>query len=508
VAAAAMVGNMICAQETTGPRAVQYHPTDLRFGAEGVAGNPYMVDFSAEFVGPQGKTLKVVGFYDEGTTWIVRFAPPLLGAWTYRTASSAPLLNGKTGKLMAAANTSPAVHGRLRVDPQHPYHFIFEDGTRFFLLGFECDWLWALDAADAALPNLRRFVDLLAERGFNSIVTNVYAHDCSWTSGTQNAWDFGPPPIYAWAGGNDKPDFSRMNPAFWQHYDRVVDYLFRKGINAHIMLRVYNKKVRWPSNGSPEDDLYYRYAVARYAAYPNVTWDVSKEAHIEKDAKYKLDVIAKIRKWDAFGNLVTVHDDNGNYDSGNYDVLDFRSDQQHSKWGETILAQRQQRRWPVHNIEYGYERGVENLPTYRVMQDWQEVLRRTWEICCSGGYCTYYYSNTSWDLIKWDPEPPGWKHYRILRDFFETTRWWGAEPHPELVVGGQARCLADPGREYIVFADRGGTVTIRLAAEKKYTITRLDPWTGEKTPMGEVDGGDRPLALPPDHPWVLWIVAK
>jgi len=506
--AAAFATRVYGAEQSAVPKAVQYHPTDLRFGAEGVAGNPFQADFSAEFLGPQGKTLKVVGFYDGGTTWVIRFAPPLAGTWTYRTASSLPLLNGKTGKVEAAANSSPIVHGRLRVDSQHPYHFIFEDGTRFFLLGFECDWLWALDAKDPQLPNLRRFVDLLAERGFNSIVMNIYAHDCSWSSGTQNAWDVGPPTIYPWEGSNDKPDFSRMNLAFWQHYDRVADYLFQKGINAHIMLRVYNKMVRWPANGSPEDDLYYRYIAARYGAYPNVTWDFSKEAHNEKDVKYKLDVIAKIRKWDGYGNLVTVHDDDGLYNNGTYDILDFRSDQQHSKWGEIILAQRAMRKWPVHNIEYGYERSVENLATYRVMQDWQEVLRRTWEIYCAGGYCTYYYSNTAWDLIKWDPEPPGWKCYRILRDFFATTRWWGAEPHQDLVLKGRAWCLADPGREYIVFVDKGGAVTIRLVAEKKYTVTRMDPWTGEKTPVGDVEGGDRPIDLSPDHPWVLLIAAK
>ncbi|MBM3335411.1 DUF4038 domain-containing protein [Candidatus Sumerlaeota bacterium] len=498
----------MCAEEKVVAKAIQYHPTDLRFGAKGVEGNPFLVDFSGEFVGPEGKTLKAPGFYDGGTTWVIRFAPSVPGVWTYRTASSSPLLNGKTGKITAAANTSPVVHGRLRIDRQHPHHFIFEDGTRYFLLGFECDWIWALDTRDPNIPNLRRFVDVLVERGFNQIVTNVFAYDCSWSSGTTNQWDYGPPPIYPWEGTNQQPNFARMNLAFWQHYDRVVDYMFRKGMMAHIMLRVYNKMVKWPPNGSPEDDLYYRYAVARYGAYPHVIWDFSKEAHNEKDINYKLGIIAKIRKWDSYGNLITVHDDDRTYTSGTYDILDFRSDQQHSKWGEKIIAQREQRRWPILNIEYGYERGVEDLPTYNVMQDWQEVLRRTYEIYCAGGYCAYYYSNAAWDLIKWDPEPPGWKRYRILRDFFEPTRWWGADPHPELVLKGVAWCLADPGREYIVFAPEGGELLIRLAEGKQYTITCLNPYTGEKMSLGKVEGGDCPINLQAGHPWVLLIAPK
>lgn len=504
----AIFGNLEAAEPPAVPKIEQYHPTDLKFVAKDIEGNPFMVDFSAELIGPENRTLKVPGFFNGNNTWVIRFAPPSPGEWSYRTASSNPLLNGKTGSLEAVPNASPTVHGRLRVDPQRKHHFIYEDGSRYFLMGFECDWIWALDADDEGIPNIRRFLDLLAERGFNHIVTNIYAHDCGWSKGKSSDWDYGPPSIYPWGGTNEQPDHSTMSVDFWKHYDRVVDYMFQKGIVAHIMLRVYNKMVRWPANGSPQDDLYYRYAVARYAAYPNLVWDFSKEAHNEKDAKYKLSVINKIKDWDPYDNLITVHDDNGNYDNGNYNILDFRSDQQHSKWGEVILEQRNARAWPILNIEYGYERGVENLPTYRVKQDWQEVLRRTWEICCAGGYAAYYYSNTSWDLVKWDPEPPGWKRYRILRDFFEGTRWWGAEPHPELVLGGRAWCLADPGREYIVFAARGGNVMLRLVEKKTFTVTRLDPHSGEKSALDELPGGDCTIELPADQPSVLLILAK
>jgi hypothetical protein len=375
-------------------------------------------------------------------------------------------------------------------------------------MGFECDWIWALDHDKPDLPTLGPFLDRLAERGFNHIIMNVYAHDTGWAKGNLNEWDYGPPPIYPWGGSNDEPDFTRMNLDFWRHYDRVIEALFERGIVAHVMLRVYNKMVKWPENGSPEDDLYYRYAVARYGAYPNVIWDFSKEAHNEKDADYKLAVLNKIKEMDPYDNLVTVHDDNANYENGNYDICDFRSDQQHSNWGEVIQQQRAQRRWPVVNVEYGYEEGVDNLPTYGVKQPWEEVLRRTWEICCAGGYPNYYYSNTSWDLIKWQPEPPGWKRYRILRDFFESTRWWGAEPHQDLVVEGTAWCLADPGREYIVFAPQGGPITLRLTENKAFVGTRLDPHTGEMQNGLEIAGGDQTIDLPQGQPWVLRILPK
>jgi len=323
---------------------------------------------------------------------------------------------------------------------------------------------------------------------------NAYAHDTSWAKGKSNPWDYGPPAMYAWEGTNAKPDHSRVNLRFWRHYDRVVRYLQEKGIIAHIMLRVYNKMVNWPKNGSPEDELYYKYIVARYQAFSNVLWDFSKEAHNEKNARYKLAVIKAIKKWDAYDRLVTVHDDNGNYDNGSYNICDFRSDQQHSRWGETILAQRKAREWPVLNIEYGYERGVDNLPTYRVMQDWQEVLRRTYEIICAGGYVNYYYSNTSWDLIKWEPEPPGWKRYRILKEFFDGVKYW--EMTPKARVNSEW-VLANEGKEYVIFAPKGGTVRFTVSrAASALRAEWLNIYTDEKVPAGEVPNGDHSKKSP------------
>jgi hypothetical protein len=54
-----------------------------------------------------------------------------------------------------------------------------------------------------------------------------------------------------------------MNEAFWQNYDQVIAYLFEKGITAHIFFKVYTKTVNWPANGSPTEDLYFKFIVAR-----------------------------------------------------------------------------------------------------------------------------------------------------------------------------------------------------------------------------------------------------
>ena len=38
---------------------------------------------SAEFRGPEGRVLEVLGFWDGGKSWKIRFAPTVPGGWTY-----------------------------------------------------------------------------------------------------------------------------------------------------------------------------------------------------------------------------------------------------------------------------------------------------------------------------------------------------------------------------------------------------------------------------------------
>ena len=266
-----------------------------------------------------------------------------------------------------------------------------------------------------------------------------------------------------------------------------------------MLIKVYNKMVRWPKPGSAEDDQYFRWLVARYAAYPNVIWDFSKEAHNEKDVDYKRGRLELLRTLDPYHHPRTVHDDNAAYDRGRYDdVADFRTDQQHSRWHETILQQRKQHAWPVLNSEFGYEHGPGGLEdkTYGVAQGPEEVCRRAWEICLAGGYTVYYYTYTAWDVIRPEDNPPGYAHFRRLRNFFETTGYWLMEPSDGLVSDGY--CLARRGEEYVAFQNAAKPFTLKLEGlATPLSAEWYQPSTGRRArPAGSKTG--RPgSSLPP-----------
>jgi len=459
----------------------QYHRHDFPLRAT-AGGNPFDVTLSAEFTGPGGVRLNVPGFYDGDGTWKIRFSPTQVGQWSMTTSSSLPALNGrKESDINCTPNRNPQIHGGLTVDPAHPYHFIYQDGTRYFLLGYEADWLWGADALDPKRTLMHTLINQMASRGFNHVLVNVFGYDTTWSPGRDHKWDFGPPGIFPWEGTNEKPDFSRMSPKFFQIYDGMMDALQSKGIVAHIMLKVYNKKVNWPAKHSEDEKKYFRYVTARYQGYSNVVWDFAKESYYEKDEQLQAGLMDYVKQLDAYGRLTTAHDDDlYSWTQQLNRNLDFRTDQQHSDFAEMIAFDRATRAYPVVNSEFGYERGVDKLPSYRVEHDWQEQLHRGYLVYMAGGYGVYYYHNTAWDVVKPEPEAPGMKPFQLLASTLSSLPWWRMQPMNQLAVGGP--CLALPGDTYAFYV-KGAQITANLTQlEGASTATAewVNTWTGER----------------------------
>lgn len=77
-------------------------------------------------------TTTVVGFYDGGTDYRIRFAPPYPGTWQYITHSNVDTLNNRNGTVVVTRATGDN-HGPVHAEG---YAFVHADGSPHFSVGW------------------------------------------------------------------------------------------------------------------------------------------------------------------------------------------------------------------------------------------------------------------------------------------------------------------------------------------------------------------------------------
>jgi hypothetical protein len=500
---------------------VSFYPQDIAFTSKANKTNPYLdvTDFKVTFSGPGGVKLTLPGFYAGGQVWKVRFAPTRAGAFTYVTSSAQDVsLDGLTGTV-PPGTSNPNGHGAIRVDPALPHHYLYDDGTRYFQMGYELDWLAMMDFGDASIAKAKSIIDMVAGSGFSEVLMNAYAYDTSWKKGNTSAIDFGPPALIAWPGTNAAPDQTKMNEPFWQNYDRVIAYLFEKGLTAHIYFKVYTKMVNWPANGSADDDLYFKFIVARYQAYSNVVWDFSKESYYETDQSYIATRLNLIKTTDAYQRLRTLHDPDGAqsqlspnyYDNPAHEgTVDFYTDQSSNPYA-TAKEAITKRAMPYLNAETTlYQVGNDGTFTYGHYNSQADVFAASMEVLMAGGYFAFYYSLQAWDVDKFTETPNGISSYKYLSDFMKSTGWYKMVASDPLIGGGATgiHCLADPGREYIVFTNGARSLTLNVVGATGTLAAKwLNLGTGAQSPLPEQSNGAHVFSNPWSGPAMLYLVA-
>lgn len=401
---------------------------ELQFTALEASPNPCEVKFDVNFQHESGSEISVPGFFDGDRKYVVRFCPPLAGRWTYESTSDTRGLDDQTGHLAVLDDGNH--RGGIIIDPDSDRRFRYQNGNSYYPIAFESDWLFALDAENSDdIPATRKFVDSLAENGFNQVVMNVFAYDVNWGKDKRldPRYEYGSPDVFPFAGNNETPDHSRLNVEYFQRLDRVIEYLNEKNIAAHLMIYVWNKRVNWPKAGSAADNRYFDYVVKRYQAYPNLIWDISKEAlgYGHNDVNYITGRIKRLRELDAYDRLITVHD--YGYCRRFTRMVDFVSVQ---LWNSELYGVMKKVRSdmpgkPILNIEHGgYERGPYVVFNGNYTSP-ETCLERAWQCVFAGTYPTHYWQGAAWNVVVPDinelPEEdrPRLHYYRHMQSFID-----------------------------------------------------------------------------------------
>lgn len=483
----------------------QWRVLELQFTAEGTYVNPAAdVALVTTFVGPEGETYAVSGFWDGGDAWKVRFTPTAPGKWTYVTQCSSedPGLNGQTGTFRAAraAGSNPLlVHGGfLRVSDNRRY-LTYTDGTPFFWLG---DTWWFCPSAlvpyeGSTNPEYdsmyRTLIDMRSEQGY-TVAHMAFLGPISESRGVNSLADQG--------------RTRSIDTLYWREVDRYIAYANESGIVPVIGLAFHS--------GMDELDLsawtfLWQYVVARYGAFP-VSWLIGGEYNADtgnptERVPMVLALGQAIKDADPYRRAMTVHpwwyrgDGRQAWDEPWYDFIMLQG--AHGAAPPLSLYHEAYARSdpkPVLEGECNYE-GIHNLTDFDVRWAAYRAIQAGSFGYTYGAHGLWYptqsHDDTTFD--EWGTPVPWWEalrkpggaQMRLLREFYESLAWWELEPRPDGLTSDPrmpdmvmpaVKALED--RTFVIYFPRNypSTASAYLHGTRPgaaYQATWFDPRTGE-----------------------------
>lgn len=157
----------------------QWEVIDLIYMVEQKIDKPFEAEAYA-VVSKEKGTQRIPIFYNGNNEWVFRYSSATVGTQTFALESKIKELNGKQGTFNITENKKKDRHGAVVLSKEDPQHLYYEDGSHYFNLAFECDWLFALDFGQKEITKTEHLLSLLNQYGFNQVVTTVYSYDVSW----------------------------------------------------------------------------------------------------------------------------------------------------------------------------------------------------------------------------------------------------------------------------------------------------------------------------------------
>ncbi len=468
-------------------------------------------------------SLTLPGYWAGKDKWTIRFCPTRTGQWDYMTVSNLSGLNGLRGSIQCIPSSNK---GFLRVDLQSPYTLSYSNGIPA--------WIWGNTAYEILAPACKGDVDV-----WHRFVDESKAHGMGKLRILVTMWNFGASyrdyesaRYYPWLDCTvEKPTFKAFNAAYWDRLDEVVRYLKDRDMVAELIL--FPDYCRNPQMSDPglidmtaeEEFLYTRYAIARYAAFPNVIWCLGNEWNIFDSLRTRFggpvpkewaETLGNfVRTIDPYigsaGRLLSIH-------SKTYIAFPFISSNwpthfvlQYGKrnkdgfvrghdWGNAGIVRNLGHKKPVFNDEYAYD--GEAGPPFVISR---EMARKAaWGVAIAGGYGTY---------AEWHEPAPGsgtavWHEYpsqddiRMLHQLMTSVDYRHMAAHNELILDKPkntgAYLLANPGREYLMYAADGPAGPFRIMMRPgQYKSSWISPTSGKvlTTEMKLIIGEEKEIVI-------------
>ena len=393
------------------------------------------------------------------------------------------------------------------------YHFDYADGTPYKELGTTC-YVWQLQPEALQEQTLKT----LATAPFNKLRFCVFPKRYQWNTNE--------PILYPFAGGTGVPpvsfgsnnliethgqdarattnwDFTRFNPAYFQHLEQRIADLQKPGIEADVILFHPYDGGHWGFDRMPADadDRYLHYVVARLAAYRNVWWSLANEWDFMKEKK-ESDFVRFgeiVSRDDPYHHLLSIHNGSRLFNH-TLSWITHASIQNGSAVEEPGRAElyRDVYRKPIVYDEVKYEGNIESR--------WgqlsaEELVFRFWNGTVAGTYVGHGETYRSDDQVLWwskggvlkGQSPP---RLAFLKQVLDDSPAAGIEPVDRWQ---DPQCAGQSGKYYLIYFGKEKPASWKFSLQKsttaagvtpaagmKFTVEILDTWNMTVTPLAGV----------------------
>lgn len=486
---------------------------EMELHSSGIYAIPYKeVSLTAIFSGPDNRLMKVSGFWDGGNSFKIRFTPTIEGKWEYKTSSNDPGLDKKTGTINCTG-PAPATHGFIRRDSAYKYHFVYDAGTRYFLFG---QTYYHLVSYALSGGNWKNSIDGTLSRGMNKIRFHI----------------------------GIKTDMNPDMVNHWRLVDEITGYMLSRNITADFI--IFNTDTG-DYTTDEQDEAFLKYVISRYAAYPNVSWCLVNEWNYrskQRDYWNRMGVIASSEDPWALENgmvrMLSIHQQTRinfqffdqkwmSHAIIQYGVRNKDKDQTDEwkntgitryrngdEWGNSGILFNMGHNMPVVNDEYGYigePKDDSEKPSISLTREKHRNI--IWGIYTAGGYgsagdkYSYGQEGRPYSQGFWR-DPVEYVDISNLVKFFTTKglQFWRMSSHNEIIKSGtRVYALAEPGRQYVIYAAEGGSFELFLD-RGKYETRCFNPVTAEDISLGKKMGGKiRKFVLEPGSDRVVYLIS-
>jgi hypothetical protein len=440
--------------------------------------NPYKdVELIVTYTKPNGDKVDFWGFHDGGQTWRIRFMPDVKGKWTYE----ARFTDNHPGAKGSFEVTQSDLPGMISQYEANPIWFGYRNGKRALIRSFHVGDRFFARNWDAA--SRKAFLDWFENQGYNTI--SIASHYLNRTV-EKRGKDWNTPDLYP------------LNAAEFQSLESMLDELNRRRILVFPFAGFFGKESDFPREPG-EQERYVRYTLARLGPYWNHFLLVGgPEPLLKKNPHLTFEEVNRlgglIQRLDPFGHLLSVHNATGvepfkDQAWTSYGVVQGPKTLDPAVLSKGLLAMHHPSK-PLFAQETLWPGNTFGHPKYTLTH----VRKNAYVVLFSAAalnYADMAGSSSSGFTGSMDMSEKIQERHDLIRriwNYFDTLPFERMKPRQDLVDNGY--CLAEAGREYLVYLDKPGAVKIKLDSSARYTAQWINAQnTSESRPARPTSPG-------------------